>query len=201
MRAIEGESSRSLAVECVGHGPGDLVAQWIVLGIKAVNDTPFAIQQELIEIPGDLAREFWIGGLVRKERVEGMNALAFHRNLGEQGEGDAVGKAAEALDLGFGSRFLPAKVIRRKCQNLETPLLEPAVERLQGLVLGRESAFAGHVHDKKDLPGELRDGSFSSIDVRYRNRVNVLHKVKIVANEGQRKDLLSVDKHMAHAVG
>ena len=50
----------ALTVEHALHEVRDLVAQRIVLRVEAGDDTSLAIQEKLVEVPPDLARELRI---------------------------------------------------------------------------------------------------------------------------------------------
>jgi len=142
----------ALAVKRAFYQARDFVPQRIVLRVEAGDDVPLAIEQELVEVPGDLARKLRVRRLVREERVEGMDGLALHGDLREHRERDTVRQAAKALDLGFRSWLLPHEVIRWETEYLESAIVETRIKHLQVLVLGRETALAGHVHDEKYLP-------------------------------------------------
>src|SRR3546814_20165933 len=72
--------------------------------------------------------------------------------------GNVVGQRAETGDFRGIARFLPAELVARKAQHLETARAEAAMERLQPFILRGEAAFGGGVDDQQHparISGEI----------------------------------------------
>jgi len=76
---------------------------------------------------------------------------AVHVDLCEHREGDAVVTGAKPLDLCFAPRLLLPELITGETEQHKTLVLEFVVERLQPLVLRRETALARDIDDEQRL--------------------------------------------------
>src|SRR5258708_40272587 len=98
----------------------------------------------LEEVPGR-----GVAGL-GEERVDRRLVRAGLRDeLREHREGHAVVLLAEALDVFGAPRLLPAELVARETENRESLGRQLRMERLEALVLGRESALA------RDVPHQV----------------------------------------------
>jgi hypothetical protein len=77
-------------------------------------------------------------------------------HLGEHGEAHAVILFAEGADLVGRARFLRTELVAGEAQHHRALVLELLVHRFQALVLRRETALAGGVHDQQHLALVLR---------------------------------------------
>src|SRR5207237_1227622 len=91
-------------------------------------------------------------GLLRLEVfVERVRIHAVHFDLCEHREGDAIVTGAEPLDLCFAVRLLMPELITGETEHHKTPVPEFVIERLQPLVLRRETALARDIDDEQRL--------------------------------------------------
>ena len=86
-----------------------------------------SIDQELVEVPPDVAPELAHGLLAGERLVERVDVLALDRDFREELEVDVL-LGAEGLDLGVGPRFLLAEVVGRESEDFETLVLVLLVE-------------------------------------------------------------------------
>jgi hypothetical protein len=107
------------------------------------------VDEELLEVPGDVGAVAlaWLG--VLQDLVEGSGAVAVDLDLGEHREVDVVLRLHELEDLLRGSGLLLAELVARETEDREA--LVVVVERTQTCVLGRETSIAGDVDDQADL--------------------------------------------------
>src|SRR3546814_3432330 len=87
--------------------------------------------------------------LILERAEQRIGAVAIDLDLGEDREGNVVGQRAETGDFRGIARFLPAELVARKAQHLETARAEAAMERLQPFILRGEAAFRGGVDDQQ----------------------------------------------------
>src|SRR5215475_14408189 len=79
--------------------------------LEARDRIAIAIEEELGEVPLDIAREFWIGGLVSQEGVKRRLVVTLDRDFRHHRERYVVLRAAEFLDFLVSARLLPAEVV------------------------------------------------------------------------------------------
>jgi hypothetical protein len=135
------------ASEVLGEDSGHLF--WSGGGREPPHDVPLAVDEELLEVPGDVGAVAlaWLG--VLQDLVEGSGAVAVDLDLGEHREVDVVLRLHELEDLLRGSGLLLAELVARETEDREA--LVVVVERTQTCVLGRETSIAGDVDDQADL--------------------------------------------------
>src|SRR3546814_6632206 len=66
--------------------------------------------------------------LILERAEQRIGAVAIDLDLGEDREGNVVGQRAETGDFRGIARFLPAELVARKAQHLETARAEAAME-------------------------------------------------------------------------
>src|SRR5450759_3394843 len=107
--------------------------------------------EELLEVPGDVARLARVVWELAEDRVQRMLARALHFQLGEQWKGHAVVVAAELLDLVGLPRLLPEELVAGEGEYGEALGRVPVVQLLESLVLGRQAAPRSDVDGEDDL--------------------------------------------------
>ena len=122
----------------------------------ALDDVAVAIDQELGEVPLDRLGAEQSGLRLLQVLVERRRVLAVDVDLGEQRKRDAVVDLAERLDLLLAAGLLRAELVAGKAEDLEPLAVQLLVERLEPLVLRRESALARRVDDQQRLALVLR---------------------------------------------
>lgn len=139
------------------------------VGGEAGDDLSTAVDEELLEVPGEL------GSVVNGEPVasetifeagvsdacdglgggegfvEGRLSGAGDDGLLEHGEGDLEGGVTELLNLLVGSWFLAGEVVGGEAEYVETAVAVGGVEPFQAFVLGGESAFGRGIDDEEDV--------------------------------------------------
>src|ERR1035438_8217690 len=106
-----------------------------------MNHVTVAVYEKLGELPLDIAPDPG-RSVFRQVGVERRLIGTFHRNLGVDGEGDAVFAGAEGLDLFVGTEFLAAKIVGREAEDDKSQTLVLLVDRLQRSVLRGVAALA-----------------------------------------------------------
>src|SRR5690606_13580251 len=117
---------------------------------KTPHALPFAVDEELGEVPLDGGEAEPAGGGFLEVDEQRLGILAPNLDLGEEGKGDMVGADAEVLDLLLGGKFL-VELIAGKAEHRETPLVIVPVEHLKAPVLGRETTLTGGIHYQQHL--------------------------------------------------
>ena len=107
--------------------------------------------EELLEVPLDVAVAAVGVGHGGELGVERVAPVAVHLDLLGQRERDAVGGGAERGDLLGAARLLSAELVARHAEDREALVGVLLVHLLEALVLGREAALRGHVHDEERL--------------------------------------------------
>src|SRR6516225_10925885 len=79
------------------------------VGLEAGDDLTVSADQELLEVPGNVAAGLRIGVLARQILVQRADALALDDDLGQHREADLVVVLAELGDLGVGAGLLLAE--------------------------------------------------------------------------------------------
>ena len=110
-------------------------------------------------------------------------------NFAEQREGDAVGGAAEGLNLFFTARLLAEELVAGEPQHAEALGGKLLLQILELLILRRQAAFRGYIDDQQHLAGKGCQGGFLAINGRHFGIQNVmLHSLssmdKPVSGEG-----------------
>src|SRR5688572_14769445 len=150
---LERPSIRRLPADRASERGRDVVHQAVVARLHgrrvAIEQLPVAPDQELLEVPLDVA-----GMAVRRvgePRVQRMAAGAVDVEFPAHREGHAVGRRAEGLDLRLGAGFLRAELVAGKPDDREVLARELLVEALEVGVLRRKAAAARDVHGEHDL--------------------------------------------------
>src|SRR5687768_242073 len=79
--------------------------------------------EELVEVPRDIAAEAGIGLLVRQESVKRMLVASGDGDLREHRESNVVLQRAEVLDFLLGARLLSHEVVGGEAEHDEAPVL------------------------------------------------------------------------------
>src|SRR5262249_53193286 len=124
---------------------------WLVAGRVAPQYRAVGAHEEFRKVPLDrLGAEN--PRLLRFEVfAERVRIHAVYVDLCEHREGDAVVTGAESLDLYFATRLLLPELITGETEHRESTVLKFVVERLQPLVLRRETALARDIDDEQRL--------------------------------------------------
>src|SRR5260370_36802396 len=80
-----------------------------------------------------------------------MRVIAVDIDLGKHRKSDGVVAGAELFDLRGVAGLLAAELVARKSENRKAPQAKRLMQRLEALVLRRESASARGVDDQQDL--------------------------------------------------
>ena len=148
-------------------------------GVEALHDVAVAVDQELGEVPLDIAGGLGAGEIVLLQQVaqagdgdfggvvlragglekdvDGVGARAVHLDLGELVEGGVVLERAEGVDLVVAAGRLVPELVAGEVEDLEPGGVVLGVELLQPLVLRREAAARGGVDDEQDLALQGRE--------------------------------------------
>lgn len=132
-----------------------------------------ATDEELVEVPGDMAAEFRVGRFVGQVFVEWVHGLARDGNLFEHGKSYMKFQGTELGYLLVGTRFLEEEVIGGEPKNNQAALLVGFVEFLQAGVLAGESTFAGHINDQQDLVLVIREGGGCPVDLFHADVIDI----------------------------
>src|SRR5262245_55582617 len=121
----------------------DLGARRLDARVEARPHAAVLPDQELGEVPLDVAGAVGLRLLAREPGVERRAIGAVHLDLREHREGDAVARLAERLDLGLGPRLLPPELVAREAEHGEAVAQVLVVDLLEALVVRREPALRG----------------------------------------------------------
>ena len=133
--------------------------------IEARHNVPLAIDQELGEIPFDIAGQAGIR-LLGQILIEGSESSPFTETLANMGKVTLYLSRAEALNLRIRAGFLAAEIVGRKTQDHKALVLVFFIKRFQSRILRREAAAAGNIHQQNDLALVTRKRSGLAIDGR-----------------------------------
>ena len=165
-------------------------------GFEACCHISFSVDEEFSEVPfnGVVVQEMGIVlfdevqedlciGMVHVQALEalflcevleeGLGIIAAYIAFTEHGEGDAIVQAAEFLDFSVACRILFCKLVAWEAQHHEAPVFIGIVQLFQSFKLGREAAFAGGIHNEKDLALVVGQGNFLSLSIDCFEIVNV----------------------------
>lgn len=115
------------------------------LGVETAHNLSLSIDQELVEIPGDLACELGIVFRRSQIRIERMDVGAVNGDLGKDRKGYIEFRGAKGLDLGVCAGFLPAEIVGGKGQDFKTLMGVLFIQLLQTRILLRISALTGDI--------------------------------------------------------
>src|SRR4051794_17542217 len=144
-----------------GQDPFDVGHERGVVGCHhgrvAGDDLAVGRDEELLEVPADVAVVALHIGRPGELGIERMAAGAVHVDLLEHRERDAVVERAELLDLVGRARLLAAELVAREPEDGEAAVAVVVVDLLEGGVLRGEAALRRHIHDQQGLAGVLAD--------------------------------------------
>ncbi len=127
------------------------------LGPETRDDLAGARDEELLEVPGDVARSAVGIGCRRQLLINGMTVVPVHVDLLEEREAHPIRGGAELLDLLWCSRLLSHELVAREANNGESTVGVGLLQALQSLVLRSQAALGCHVDDEERLPGILAE--------------------------------------------
>jgi hypothetical protein len=131
------------------------------------DDLTRTINQELLEVPGDIGG-FTFAWLVRpKPAVQRGGGVAIHLDLCEHGEVRVVLRRSEFKDLGIGARLLATELITGESEDVEALFAVLFLKRTQTCVLRREASSACDVDNQTDLVLELGEVHLVTGDRRH----------------------------------
>src|ERR1700722_532625 len=143
---------------CAGSGGqvgGDRLDDGCVLGLgpgaEATDDLAGGGDDELLEVPHDVAGLALAIGDLGQLGVDRVTAIAVHVDLLEHRERHAVGARAELLDLLGGAGLLAQELVAGEPEDTEPLVAVRLLEALQPLVLRSEPALGGDVHEEERL--------------------------------------------------
>src|SRR5262249_7275145 len=145
----------------------DVASELLGRGARPVarDHAPVAADEELLEVPLDVAGPLGPRRLLREPGVERRAPGAVHLELREERELDAVARARGLLHLGVAPGLLPRGLVAREAEHAEAARGVARVELLEALVVRREPAPRGDVHDEDDLPAVGAEGARPAVDV------------------------------------
>ncbi len=117
-------------------------------GTEPLDDVAIAVDQELLEVPGDVARVSVAGLFSAEPLIQLARAVAVDFDLAEDGEGGVVLGGRELEDLGIGARLLLSELIARERKDAETVGAVLFMKRTQTCVLRRQPSEARNVDDE-----------------------------------------------------
>jgi hypothetical protein len=121
---------------------------------ETLDDVALGIDEELLEVPGDLGAVAVAGlRLGLEPLVERCGAVTVDVDLVEHRERDAELRRGEFEDLGVRSGFLPTELVAREAE--DGNIVVVVMERTQTCVLRREASSARDVDDQTELVPEL----------------------------------------------
>src|SRR2546421_146479 len=131
----------------------------------ALEHLAVAADQELLEVPADVARD--TGPTGGEESVHGMAIRAVHLELGAQGKADVVRGPAELNDLRLTARLLLTELIAGEPHYGEVLPTQLALQLLEAGILGRETTAARDVDGECHLaaqPSQQVAGPIDALD-------------------------------------
>ena len=120
-------------------------------GTESLHDGAVPVDQELLEVPGDVVGLALTGLLLAEPLVERSGTIAVDLDLGEHREGHAVLRRGELEDLLVGVRFLVRELVAWEGEDGEVVVNVEIVERTQTCVLVGEASISGDVDHEADL--------------------------------------------------
>ena len=115
--------------------------------------------------------------MLLQELVERMGLLAIDLDLGEHRKADAVGQRTEFPDLRLVAWFLMTELVAGEAKDREAACRVFLLQRLESLVLRRESALARHVDDQQRAATVIGQRALTAVDGLRGELVDVRHGV------------------------
>ena len=113
---------------------GDAGVVGLDRGVEPRHHAAVGVEDELLEVPGDVAGAALLVGGLRELVVQRVPALAVHLDLLGHRERDAVGGRAELRDLVGAARLLATELVARKADDREAPRCQLLVQGLEDFV-------------------------------------------------------------------
>src|SRR5690606_15239372 len=154
-------------------GGDDLVRLRLDLGREARRDRAVGRDQELLEVPADVAGVAAGVGRADQAPVERVAPLAVDLDLLGHREGDTVGGRAELGDLLRGAGLLAHELVAWHPEDGEAPVRVPFLQALQAGVLRGEAALRGDVDNEHGLApvlAEVRGSAPQAADLYVEDR-------------------------------
>jgi hypothetical protein len=126
------------------------------------HDLAVGVDEELLEVPGDVGTVALAGLFGLEPLVERFSAVAVHLDLVEHRERHAELRRGELEDLLVRSGLLSCELVAGKSEDGDVVVV--VMKRTQTCVLRREASSAGDVDDQADLPAELVEGDLLAGD-------------------------------------
>jgi exopolysaccharide production protein ExoQ len=155
---------------------------------EAFHRLAVAVEQKLGKVPLDVAANLRVHRLIRQEGVERRLIFTQYTDLGHHGKSHVVLVAAERFDLRIGARLLRSEVIGRNADDHQAAVLVLFIERFQAGVLRSVAAFAGDVHQKKNLAPVATQADRRAIDGLQGKAVNALRRYGHADPGGQQSE-------------
>src|ERR1700728_1648055 len=153
---VNGRPGPELCGGSGGQVGGDRLDDRGVLGLRAgaeaTDDLAGGGDDELLEVPHDVAGLSLAVGDLGQLGVDRVPGVAVHVDLLEQRERHAVGARTELLDLLGGAGLLAQELVAGEPEDTEPLVAVGLLQALQPLVLRRETALGGDVHEEQRLP-------------------------------------------------
>ena len=92
-----------------------------------------------------------------------MDVVAQNVDFGKLWEGDPIASGAERVDLLIAAGGLVRKLVAGEIQDFQAVLLMQLVKVLELIILGRETAAGGCVHDQQHLAIVIRQGDLAAV--------------------------------------
>ena len=124
-----------------------------------------AIDEELLEVPGDLGAVALAGLCGLEELIQLGRTIAVDLDLREHREVDIELGRDELEDLSVGTWLLFGELITREAQDLEP--VELVMERTQTCVLRGKASSARDIDDEEHLAAELVEVDLLAGDARH----------------------------------
>src|SRR5262245_42949634 len=118
---------------------------------EALDDLAVAPDQELLEVPTDVAGVAFAVGGGRELLVQRVTTVAVHLDLLRDRELHVVTRRAERADLLGCAGLLRAELVARDADDGEALRSEALVQGLETRVLRGQAALRRHVHEERDL--------------------------------------------------
>lgn len=147
--------------------------RWVPL-----DDIASLVDEELLEVPGDVSGLALAGLSVLEHLIEGSGAVTVHLDLREHREVHIELRGREFKDLGVGAGLLVRELVARESEHDDVVVV--IVKRTQTCVLRRETSSAGEVDNQGKVSLELVEAHLFAGDGRHFEIMEIVHGVNIV---------------------